>query len=322
MNEPTAFLSYSHSDRGYAEKLGSDLRENGVKVWIDKYEIKPGDSLIRKIFSEGLAKSGFFLILLSVSSTQSKWVAEELDAAMVRKIEGVVRIIPIIKEACDVPLPLRSLLWVDMSKEYDEGIRTLVETIHGVHAKPPVGVAPDYVTDLKHSVGGLSRNASTVGFLFVSRPDDEIGFERSYSPKDIHALVTSFSDQEFNDAVDELESYGLVETMKVFGTAPYDFGSVTPTYALFLHFKDDGLGYDPEEDIKSVAAAVAAKDSLDGDSLREIVPLPPIRLNRAVSFLEDYGYIRVASFMGTAPYNFGELHATRHTRLFVQEQCR
>lgn len=314
-----AFLSYSHSDKEFADKLAKDLREQGIDIWIDKWEIQLGDSIIQKIFFEGLANTDFFLILLSSESIRSKWVSEELNAAIVKKIEGVTRVIPVIKERCDVPLPLRTLLWVDLSSNYDDGIRMLVKTMHGVSEKPPLGKIPEYISAIKQSVGGLSKNASTLGSLLLTRPDDQTGFERSYSSEELRSLVPFLKPDELNDVVDELESYGLVKTLKFLGTAPYNFGQVTPTYALFLHFKDEGINYDPIDDVKAVAAAIVAKGRLNGDELRSIVQLPPVRLNRAVSYLEEYGYVRVYKYIGTAPYNFGQLKATQHTRQFVQE---
>ncbi|MBN1762715.1 MAG: toll/interleukin-1 receptor domain-containing protein [Methanomicrobia archaeon] len=319
--KPGAFLSYSHVDKNYATRIAKDLSQNGIDVWFDKWEISPGDSLIQKIFSEGLADSDFFLILLSASSTQSKWVTEELDAAIVNKITGVIRIIPIIIESCNIPLPLRSLRWVDLSKDYDEGILTLLKAMHRVSEKPPVGTPPNYVTSLKQSVGGLSKSASTIGFLLLSRPLDSTGFEKSYHAKVLQSMTPFLSADDLNDAVDELESYGLVKTIKVSGTAPYSFFQISPTYALYLHFKED-LDYDPYEDIKAVASAVAAKGKLNGDQIQFIVKLPPVRINRAVSYLEDYGMVQVLKYSGTAPYNFGQLIATRHTRNFVQENCK
>ncbi|HEX6717152.1 MAG TPA: toll/interleukin-1 receptor domain-containing protein [Pyrinomonadaceae bacterium] len=123
---PTAFISYSHADKEFVSKLAKDLMQ-GIEVWVDQFDLRPGDSLIQKIFGEGLAKSDFFLIVLSSASTSSEWVKEELNAAIIRKIEGVTRIIPIIKEPSEIPLPLRSLLYIDLSKDYDEGIRTLLK---------------------------------------------------------------------------------------------------------------------------------------------------------------------------------------------------
>jgi hypothetical protein len=321
-NRPTAFISYSHSDKDFTSKLATDLMRASIDVWIDKFEIRPGDSLIQKIFTEGLSQSNFFLVILSVASTTSKWVREELDAAMIQKIAGVTRIIPIVKESCEIPVPLRSLLYVDLSKDYEHGLQVLVKTMHGVFDKPPIGKIPEYVSTLKQSVGGLSKHASTLGMLLLSTKDDELGFEPQLASQEIEQLLPDFTPEEINDAVDELESFGLVKSHKVFGNAPYDFAYIAATYALFIHFKDEGLGYDPEEDIKQVAAQVSTSGDIKGDELQERLHITPGRLNRAVAYLDEYGLARVLRTLGTAPYDFREVSATRQTRNFVNENSR
>lgn len=317
-----AFLSYAHEDKDFAERIAIELQKAGIDIWIDRWEIKAGDSLIQKIFIEGLSKCDIFLILLSGASVRSKWVREELDSAMIKKIEGVTRIIPLIKEKCEIPPPLRALLWVDLSVGFDVGIRRIVKSIYEVSEKPPIGKIPEYITKLKNSVGGLSRFASTVGSVLLTPRDEQLSFERVYTAKEIHRLVPMLSEEEINDAVEELEEYGLIQTRKYLGTAPYNFGDVEPTYALFLHFKEEGLNYDPVEDIKSVASAVASKGQIDGSSLQELCRLQPVRLNRAVAYLEDYGMVRVHKFLGTAPFSFGLVEATQKTRQFVEENCK
>lgn len=295
---------------------------HNIDVWFDKWEIKAGDSLIQKIFTEGLANCDIFLILLSDASIESKWVKEELDSAMIRKIEGVTRIIPLIKEKCEIPLPLRTLLWIDLSTDFDTGIRQLVKSIYDVSEKPALGKVPEYITELKNSVDGLSRAASTVGSVLLHRQNDQLGFEKRYTAEEIHLLVPILSEDELNDAVDELEEYGLVRTRKYLGTAPYDFGDLEPTYALFLHFKDEGLDYDPLEDIKRVASAVASQGEVNGEEIQKVCGLPPIRINRAVAYLDDYAIVRILNFLGTAPYNFGQVETTQRTRQFVEQNCK
>ena len=321
-NIPKAFISYSHADKEFVSQLAKDLMKQGIKIWIDQFDLQPGDSLVQKIFSEGLAQSKFFLIVLSAASASSKWMKEELDAAMVGKIQGVTRIIPIIKEPTDIPVPLRSLLYVDLSSNYEEGIRKLAQTIHGVLDKPPVSALPKYIADLRQSVGGLSKIATTVAALLLSKGDDERGYDPQLTSQDLLQSLPNFTPEEINDAVDELESFGLVKAHKVFGNAPFYFAFVMATYALFLHFKDEGLGYDPEQDIKEVAAAVNAKGEITGAELRGALELSPGRINRAVAYLEEYGITRVIRTLGTAPYSFREVNATRHTRNFVNEHSR
>ena len=318
-----AFLSYAHEDKDFAERIATELLKAGVDVKIDIWEIKPGDSLIQKIFVEGLSNCDIFLILISNASVRSKWVREELDHAMIKKIEGATRIIPLIKEKCEIPHPLRPLLWVDLSVDFDDGIRQVVKTIYDVLEKPALGKIPKYIAELKTSVGGLSRAASTVGSILLSRQDGQLGFENGYTGEEMHQVVSMLTEEEINDAVDELEEYGLVHTLKYMGTAPYNFGGVEPTYALFLHFKEEGLDYDPIEDIKTVASAAASqKNGIDGNGIQELCNLQPVRINRAVAYLDDYGVVRVRKSLGTAPFKFGLVEATRKTRQFVEENCK
>lgn len=322
MDEKKAFLSYSSDDKEFAAKLAGDLRREGVDVWFDTWEISAGDSLIQKIFFEGLANCDVFLILLSNNSVKSKWVKEELDSAVVRKIEGVTKIIPLIIDKCDIPISLRALKWVNLSEKYDEGIRGVIKSIYGVTEKPPTGIIPSYISDLKNSVGGLSRSASTLGIAILNNYSEGLGFEKGYDGKELGKLVSILSTDEINDAVEELEDYGLIKTRKYMGTSPYDFGYLEPTYALYLHFMNEGVDYNPKDDIKIIASTIAAKGNIEGPELNEISKLPPIRINRAISYLEDYGIIVLVKTLGTAPYNFQLARATRKTREFVGENCK
>lgn len=79
-----------------------------------------------------------------------------------------------------IPTPLRALLWVDLSTDFDAGIRKVVKSIYDVSEKPPLGKIPEYITELKNSVGGLFRIASTVGSILLSREDEQLGLRTYY----------------------------------------------------------------------------------------------------------------------------------------------
>ena len=319
---PKAFISYSHSDNEFAHQLAEDLIELGIDVWIDKWEILPGDSLIDKIYSEGLENTDTILILLSASSIESKWVKEELNVATIKRIEDFTRVIPVILESISVPLPLKTLNRINMSVNYDKPLRELVKAIHGVSEKPKIGTVPEYVTSLRESVGGLSKSASTIGSILIKNPEDD-GREKYYSASDLHSLVSFMTIEEFNDALDEMEEFELVKLSKYIGTHPYNFAHLTPSYKLFLDFKDEGLKYNPEEDIKVVAVAIVEKnEEIWGKDLKDSTKLSPIRINYAVAYLNDHGLIKVLNVCGTAPYDFGIIDATRHTRDFVRTNCK
>src|SRR5712691_12860113 len=54
---PKVFLSHASEDKEFVLDFASRLRRRGVDVWLDRWEILPGDSFVDKIFDEGLAQA-------------------------------------------------------------------------------------------------------------------------------------------------------------------------------------------------------------------------------------------------------------------------
>lgn len=320
MSAPRAFVSHSHVDREKAVALATALRGRGVDAWIDQWEIQPGDSLIQKIFSEGLQNCQVFLILLSQASVSSRWVREELDVALVKRIEGVTRVVPVLLEKCDVPNALSALMWIELGVGVDDAAEKIADVAHGRReAAPPVRpVAPS----LSLAVPGLSRDAAQIAVYLSGGLDTKKGRPPMYEAKPL-ADGVSMTPERTNDAVEELESLGLVTLHRFLGTAPFSFGIVQPTYALAHQLRGTGaLTYDPEEDVLVVAAAVNAKGDADGPTLAAATRLSPGRINGAVAYLEQYGLARVHHFIGTGEYEFGIVESTSALRRFVAANAR
>lgn len=318
---PKVFLSYTQSDEATASKLAIELQSGGSDVFFAKWSIAPGDSIVDMIFEEGLANAKVFLVLLSPKSIGSRWVREEINAAFVRRIDSLTRLIPVIIESCEVPMALRTLRWVDLTLDRDAGVRELIKAIHGVTDKPPVGSPPKYIIDLKSSVGGLTRIASTIGLHLAKSTESTAEAHRAFTGAQIKEAFGELSETEINDAVAELKQYGLVRSIDWLGTRPWKFGQVEPTYAIYLHFANDGLDYDPLADIKKVAVAVVAHDQVRANQIMETTELEPARINRAVAYLNDYGIVEVLRTLGTAPFEFHSIMTTHRTRRFVNENC-
>jgi hypothetical protein len=317
---PKAFISYSHSDKEIAAKLSEELRSNGIEVWIDKWEILPGDSLIQKIFEEGLSGIDAFIVIISKDSVNSKWVKQELDVALIKRIEGITKIVPVLIDKTEIPDSLKPLKWIDLSGDFDKAIRDLLMGIFRVYEKPPVGEPPEFIKNKIKSIGGLSSLGTTMGLFLSKTGKSEIGSEEWFSARELKEKF-GFSVQETDDAIDELESLGLLNVRNYLGTHPFSHGDVAPTYALFLHFRGHGLDYDPEEDIKSVASSIAAKEKICGEEIVKLTGLPPLRINRAIGYLKDYNIIQTIETLGSAPFDFSELLAKGETRRFVAENC-
>jgi hypothetical protein len=119
------FISYSVSDARTAGQLGKDLGTLGLSVWVDKQEIKVGDSIPYKI-SEGVRTSDYVILLVSRKSLESRWVEREWLPAIHREIEnGQTTLLPVILEDCDLPTILSDKRYADFRDGYVAGLSDL-----------------------------------------------------------------------------------------------------------------------------------------------------------------------------------------------------
>jgi hypothetical protein len=129
------FLSHSSKDKPVARELAVLLKESGFDVWFDEWEIAVGDSIVEKVFS-ALSASDALVILLSRASVKSRWVAEELNSSVMRRLsEGGIRVLPVLCEACTIPSSLRHIKYADVRarKGYSDLLEAL-EPGHGLWA--------------------------------------------------------------------------------------------------------------------------------------------------------------------------------------------
>ena len=126
------FISYNHADKETAESLAKILIQAKQNVWIDKWELNAGDSLIDKI-EDALGGADAILVLLSKSSTQSEWCKKELRSGLLRELEEKsVLVIPIVLDDCNIPLFLREKLWIDFRKNQDEQLTLLLRSLERI----------------------------------------------------------------------------------------------------------------------------------------------------------------------------------------------
>lgn len=89
------FVSHASEDKeAVAEPLAVELRAHGLKVWLDKTELRIGDSLRRKI-DYGLSHSAFGVVVLSKSFFAKGWPQYELDGIVGMSVSGDQRMLPI-----------------------------------------------------------------------------------------------------------------------------------------------------------------------------------------------------------------------------------
>ncbi|MCK7590604.1 toll/interleukin-1 receptor domain-containing protein [Subsaxibacter sp. CAU 1640] len=99
-----AFISYSHKDENYLERLHVHLaqlkREELIEAWTD--EAIPAGGKLDNIISESLEKSDVFIALLSPDYINSNYCYDkEFKRALKMQEDNQLTIIPIILEPCD-----------------------------------------------------------------------------------------------------------------------------------------------------------------------------------------------------------------------------
>jgi hypothetical protein len=89
------FICHASEDREDAViPICNGLLKRGHKVWLDKFELKLGDSLRKKI-DEGLGGSRYGIVILSPYFFEKEWPQNELDGLVALEQDGRKRILPI-----------------------------------------------------------------------------------------------------------------------------------------------------------------------------------------------------------------------------------
>ena len=89
------FISHASEDKvEIVRPLASALKQEGLHVWYDEFELSIGSSL-RRTIDRGIAHSRFGVVVLSSSFFEKGWPAYELDGLVTRTVSGEQVLLPI-----------------------------------------------------------------------------------------------------------------------------------------------------------------------------------------------------------------------------------
>lgn len=92
------FISYASEDKDtIAIPLAELLRNEGLRVWFDRFELRAGDSISQSI-EIGLANSQVGVVILSQTSLRKNWTKYEIAALKQLYINFARRIVPVWKD--------------------------------------------------------------------------------------------------------------------------------------------------------------------------------------------------------------------------------
>lgn len=98
------FISHNKADKICSRLLAIALVEQGIGVWFDEWDIRPGQSIIGGL-SAGLDDSDVFMLVWSAHASKSNWVGTEIRAYLTRRVsDDSLRIIPILLDVTSLPV--------------------------------------------------------------------------------------------------------------------------------------------------------------------------------------------------------------------------
>ncbi|HSC80798.1 MAG TPA: toll/interleukin-1 receptor domain-containing protein [Chitinolyticbacter sp.] len=166
------FISYSHEDKDFVDQFAGQLVLNKARVWIDRWELKVGDSILQRVQS-ALTDASALIVVLSRASTESEWCKKEITAGLVRELsEKKVLILPVLIDDCEIPLFLRDKMYADFRKGHDKGICDVLDGIAAV-INAEQGRIQDADGTLDWAVDwGFEENIFHLRFTIVQCPKD------------------------------------------------------------------------------------------------------------------------------------------------------
>lgn len=297
MTAPKVFLSHASEDKDrFVLGFAHQLRKNGVDAWLDQWEMKPGDSLVDKIFEQGLKDAHAVIIVLSATSVQKPWVREELNASVVNRITRGTKLIPVVIDECAVPESLRTTIWqkVDNLEDYSQSLQRILSAIFDVNDKPPIGRPPTRFSGSEPMIAGLTRIDDLIlreiARLHIERNNGLVSFDEICA----EPTLTEIPQQELLDSLEILSQQYLISISYVLG-AP--LSHVVLTNFGFQKFAEAYIP-DYNEVVAGIAALLINENILQNEVLASRIQRPIGFVDFVLSLMEKNGHIKMTKYIG------------------------
>ncbi len=194
------FLSYHWRDHAQVEGLARRLHEEGLKVFLDRWYLTPGQSW-PKALETTLAQCGAVAVCIGPGE-MGPWQQREQYLALQRQVTAEQQgqpfpVIPVLLPGAEPPLGFLSQhTWVDFRARVDDPVR-LTTLVRAVHGKPPGHDVQDTVSETRATICPYR------GLLYFREEDAPFFFGRA---EDIAKLVQA------------VEQYNLVAVVGASGS--------------------------------------------------------------------------------------------------------
>jgi formylglycine-generating enzyme required for sulfatase activity len=164
------FICYAREDQDFVLKLAANLKERGVPVWLDKWDI-PASADWDVTIDNALHDCAQFLIVLSPAAVASGEVRGELRTAL----DENKPVVPVLYQTCRIPRQLRLIQRVDFTSRGPDDGAALGQVLRALAVRvtpPTVKKKPTAWGGLPIWVWGIALVAALVigGTIFLAIP--------------------------------------------------------------------------------------------------------------------------------------------------------
>ncbi len=172
--EYDVFISHSSRDKPAVRELAERLKRDGLRVWLDEWEIGPGDSIFSKV-EHGLEQSRVLILVMSANAFASEWVTLERHTVMFRDPTNAQRrFVPLRLDDAEIRDTLKQFAYVDWREKSDEEYAKLLEVCEGRVVAESEGEMEEGQTSAKVLEGHTARVWSV-----IATPDSRLAISAS-----------------------------------------------------------------------------------------------------------------------------------------------
>lgn len=295
---PKVFICHASEDKErFVLNFATKLNSKGIDTWVYFWETYPGDSLVDKIFEEGIKNAQAVIVILSKYSVDRPWVREELNASVVKRIKEEIKLIPVVIDDCQVPESLQSTVWevIKSLENYEAEFNRIVKSIFDQRDKPPIGRPPTYSQTEIDVLPGLTNVDSLVFKLSCEK-----AIENSHRHVKTESILEQASSldipqEEFFESLEILDRKRYIKAGRNAGVRGIPFFSIT-FYGFDKYVRVYLDSYDSV--LKSVVSQIVNHNKKDNLSISASLNQPQRIVDHFFKLLERKRLIGVTKHLG------------------------
>jgi hypothetical protein len=122
-----AFVGHSSKDKPTVRDLAARLRADGLRIWLDEWNIAPGE-LVASAIEKGIRESRTLILVMSANSFSAEWATLETHVGLFRDpTNAQLRFIPVRIDDAEIRDILKPFSYVDWRQRSEDEYSRLLE---------------------------------------------------------------------------------------------------------------------------------------------------------------------------------------------------